>query len=100
MIALGTPLRLRSAQPGDRFQPRGLGGRSQKLVTTLGGMGVPVYWRARVPLLVVEDARIAWLVAPSDRGLRGRVGAPFAVPPDIATPGRVLVVRWDRAAQG
>lgn len=100
-VPAGTALHLRPPQPGDRFQPRGLGGRSQKLVTTFSSMGVPVIARARVPLLEAGDApgRIAWFVAPSDRGLRGRVAQPFAVP-DGLPPARALIgVSWRRKGE-
>ncbi len=91
-----TALRLRSYQPGDRFQPRGMGGRRQKLVTTFGGMDVPQAWRSRVPLLCAGGVP-AWFVAPSGAGLRGRVGEPFALPDDRRQAGPGILVRWRRA---
>jgi len=89
-------LRLRIRQPGVRFRPRGLGGHSQKLSDTLISMRVPVAWRDRVPLLTV-DGEIAWFVAPTPEGVRGRVAEPFAVRAASPQPDRLLiVVRWQR----
>lgn len=87
------PLVLRTRRPGERFQPRGMGGRSQKLSDTLINMKVPAAWRDRVPLLAVGDA-IAWFVAPSADGLRGRVAEPFATPGTARS--RWIGVRWRR----
>lgn len=82
---------LRARRPGDRFRPRGLGGHSQKLSDTLINMRVPARWRDRLPLLVV-GAEIGWFVAPSGRGVRGRVAESFA-PERVEN--RVLIgVRW------
>ena len=96
VVPQGARLRLRARRPGDRFRPRGMGGRSQKLADTLINLRVPAAWRDRVPLLVVDDA-VAWFVAPAVEGLRARVGEPFAVPDD---PGRWagvgVAVRWRR----
>lgn len=86
-------LSLRTRQPGDRFRPRGLGGRSQKLSDTLINMKVPISWRDRVPLLDV-DGEIAWFVAPTAAGLRGRVAEPFALRESESGRGRVVIVRW------
>jgi tRNA(Ile)-lysidine synthase len=89
-------LGLRTRWPGDRFRPRGLGGHSQKLADTLIAMRVPVAWRARVPLLTV-DGEIAWFVAPTSEGVRGRVAESFAVREAGLEPDTVLVlVRWRR----
>jgi tRNA(Ile)-lysidine synthase len=90
-------LRLRTRQPGDRFRPRGLSGHSQKLSDTLINMRVPAAWRDRVPLLTV-DGEIAWFVAPTAEGVRGRVAQPFAVDEAESEPGTALVVgRWMRS---
>jgi tRNA(Ile)-lysidine synthetase-like protein len=87
-------LTLRARRSGDRFRPRGSGGHSQKLSDTLINLRVPAAWRDRVPLLVIGD-EIAWFVAPTAEGLRGRVGDSFAVPDAGLLPGRVIVVvRW------
>lgn len=95
-IPAGAALALRRRVPGDRFAPRGMDGRSQKLKDTLIAMRVPAAWRDRVPLLVVEGA-VAWFVAPSSDGLRGRVSDYVAVP-DVPDASRALVVvRWCRA---
>ncbi|MBN1202360.1 MAG: tRNA lysidine(34) synthetase TilS [Anaerolineae bacterium] len=91
----GAWLNLRTRRPGDRFCPRGLGGHSQKLGDTLINLKVPAPWRDRVPLFTVDDA-IAWFVAPTGGGLRGRVAEPFA-PDPLSTSGSVIVVvRWRR----
>lgn len=96
VVPAGARLRLRARRPGDRFRPRGMGGRSQKLADTLINLRVPAARRDRVPLLVVDDA-IAWFVAPAARGLRARVAEPFAVAGDPAQKAGVgVVVCWRR----
>ncbi|NDJ78262.1 MAG: tRNA lysidine(34) synthetase TilS, partial [Chloroflexi bacterium] len=98
----GAQLHLRTWQPGDRFQPRGMGGHSKKLGDLFNAMGVPVSWRDRVPLLVVGND-IAWFVAlaaPVSAGaqtrVRGRVSTLFS--PEHNAPFRLLLaVRWRRA---
>ena len=87
-------LKLRTRTPGDRFSPHGLGGHSQKIGDTFNSMGVPAAWRDRVPLFTVDD-QIAWFVAPSNDGLRGRVAAPFARS-GTATQPVVAFWRWDK----
>ncbi len=85
---------LRTRQPGDRFLPRGLGGRSQKLADTLINMRVPSAWRDRVPLLAVDD-RVAWFVAPTREGVRGRVAEPFSLSEErVEADNMIIVVRW------
>ncbi len=96
VVPSGAVLSLRTRRAGDRFLPRGLGGHSQKLADTLINMRVPAASRDRVPLLVAGDM-IAWFVAPSGDGVRGRVAEPFAI--RAAGPGplaNVVVVRWRR----
>jgi tRNA(Ile)-lysidine synthase len=96
-VSEGVRLALRTRQPGDQFLPRGLGGRSQKLADTLINMRVPLAWRDRVPLLVADD-RVAWFVAPTRAGLRGRVAEPFGLPEGRVEPGKmIIVVRWRKA---
>ncbi|HAI20958.1 MAG TPA: tRNA lysidine(34) synthetase TilS [Clostridiales bacterium UBA8153] len=53
------PLRVRSRQPGDRFQPLGMSG-SKKLTDYLIDQKVPLAERRRVPV-VVCDAGVVWL---------------------------------------
>ncbi len=65
-------LTLRTRRPGDRFCPLGLNGHSQKLSDTMTNLKIPRPLRDRVPLLLVNDD-IAWFVAPTAQGLRGRV---------------------------
>lgn len=90
-----TQFALRGRQPGDVFRPRGMGGHSQKLKDTLIAMRVPAHWRDSVPLLLA-DGEIAWFVAPTADGLRGRVGERFAVPGVVGAAYRLVVVRWGR----
>jgi tRNA(Ile)-lysidine synthase len=96
-VPAGATLALRTRQAGDRFRPRGLGGHSQKLADTLIAMRVPAPWRERVPLLTVNGV-IAWFVAPTPEGVRGRVAEPFARP-DLPEDSRTAVgvmVCWRR----
>jgi tRNA(Ile)-lysidine synthase len=89
----GAQIALRARRPGDRFQPRGMGGHSQKLSDTLINMRVPAHLRDQIPLLTVDGA-IAWFVAPSGEQIRGRV-AEFIAPK--GAPDRVLIaVRWGK----
>ena len=55
------PLMIRSAQPGDRFEPLGLGGRSQPLNDFFRGRKVARSDRAAVPI-VCDQAGIIWVV--------------------------------------
>ena len=89
----GAWLTLRTRRPGERFRPRGMGGRAQKLSDTFINMKVPAAWRDRVPVLAVGD-EAAWVVAPTATGLRGRVAEPFSAAggPDWGWIG----VRWSR----
>jgi tRNA(Ile)-lysidine synthase len=57
--AVGARLALRTRQPGDRFQPLGLGGHEVKLADFLTNRKVPRAVRARLPLLICEWG-IAW----------------------------------------
>lgn len=99
-VPAGARLALRRRARGDVFCPRGMGGRSKPLNEMLADLGVPGYWRNRVPLLTVEGA-IAWFAAPTDRGLRARVAEPYAVQPGSPAVGTVrVVVAWRRAESG
>lgn len=53
-------LTLRTRRPGDRFAPPGLGGHTQKLKQWLSDHKVPHPTRARLPLLVADDAIAAF----------------------------------------
>ena len=88
-------LTLRARLPGDRFSPRGMGGRSQKVKDMMNAMRVPAVWRARVPLLLV-GADLAWFVAPGSTGLRGRVADKYALRDVQELASRRIVVRWNR----
>ena len=57
---VGSQLRLRTRQPGDRFQPLGMGGRTVKLADFLTNRKVPRAVRERLPLLV-SDEDIVWV---------------------------------------
>ncbi len=58
--ALGRGLRIRSRQPGDRFQPLGMT-HQKKLQDFFTDTRIPESWRDRVPLLVTARG-IAWVV--------------------------------------
>ena len=84
-------LNLRTRRAGDRFSPYGMAGKRQKLSDTFTNLKVPRAMRDRVPLLTVND-EIAWFVAPTIHGLRGRISQQFAVTDDSDS---VLRVRWE-----
>ncbi len=54
------PLIVRAAEPGDRFDPLGLGGRSQALADFFRGRRVPRADRGSVPI-VADRAGIVWV---------------------------------------
>jgi tRNA(Ile)-lysidine synthase len=58
--ALKLPLTIRAGQPGDRFEPLGLAGRSQPLNDFLRGRKVPRNERASVPI-VSDQSGIVWV---------------------------------------
>lgn len=57
---LAGPLGVRSRQPGDRFQPLGMGGHTVKLSDFLINQKIPVSQREQWPLLVCGDD-IVWV---------------------------------------
>lgn len=57
----GQNLRLRTRRPGDRFQPRGLGGHYKSVKDYMIDAKIPRAERDRVPLLVSEHG-ILWVV--------------------------------------
>jgi tRNA(Ile)-lysidine synthase len=59
--ALKLPLTIRQGQPGDRFEPLGLEGRSQPLNDFFRGRRVPRSDRASVPI-VCDQSGIIWVV--------------------------------------
>jgi tRNA(Ile)-lysidine synthetase-like protein len=79
---VGESLALRARRPGDRFQPRGLGGHSKSIKDYMIDARIPRRVRDRVPLLVSERG-ILWVV-----GWR---------PSEVASPGpetrRLLCLR-------
>lgn len=75
----GAHLSLRTRQPGDRFQPLGMGGHSRKLKDWLMDRKIPPAARDRLPLLCVNE-RIAAVIL----GSAWPIAEPFAVTPDAA----------------
>lgn len=67
-------LHLRNRQPGDRFMPLGMAGKSQKLKETLINARIPAALRDELPILTVNH-EIAWIIA----GNASRVAEPFAI---------------------
>jgi tRNA(Ile)-lysidine synthase len=63
--ALAPPLTVRSRQPGDRFNPAGMGGRSKKLQDFFVDRKVPRERRDFLPLVVDSADRIVWIVGES-----------------------------------
>lgn len=57
----GQDLRLRTRRPGDRFEPRGMGGRHKSLKEFMIDAQVPRAERHRIPILVSERG-ILWVV--------------------------------------
>lgn len=94
----GAALALRARRRGDRFVPRGMGGRVQKLADTLSNMKVPARLRDRVALLTVGEA-VAWFAAPTADGLRGRAADPVAFSAGGCGDGVALLVRWRRTGK-
>jgi tRNA(Ile)-lysidine synthase len=77
-------LALRSRQPGDRFQPQGMGGAQPKLSEFMTAQKVPAPWRDRVPLLIAGDDQIVWMCG-------WRVSEAALVTPETR---EVLRLRW------
>lgn len=59
--ATGFPLMMRVRQPGDRFRPMGMGGKSQKLADFFINNRVPQRARAGWPLLCNAADEIIWI---------------------------------------
>jgi tRNA(Ile)-lysidine synthase len=59
---VGSELVLRGPQPGDRFAPAGMGGRTKAIADYLRDEKVPRHRRAIVPLLATRDGVIVWIV--------------------------------------
>ncbi len=81
-------LALRTRRRGDRVQPLGLAGHSQKLSDLLINARVPAAQRDHLPLLTVNDD-IAWVVM----GERQRIGQSYAVEKPSE---RIVVACWRR----
>lgn len=88
VISPETSLVLRTRQPGDRFQPFGLGGQSQKVKNFLINARVPAGVRNRLPLLIAHGA-IAWVIA----GPHSRIAQPYALTNRAQA---ALLLRWER----
>ncbi len=83
LLPAGGELRLRTRRPGDRFQPKGMNGRSRKLKDWMIDRKIPRAIRNRIPLLALEGRLIAicqgegWHLAhmprPEDGGLAARL---------------------------
>jgi tRNA(Ile)-lysidine synthase len=66
---LGPNPTLRTRQPGDRFQPLGMGGRHVDVADFMVNAKIPRCWRGHIPVLVhdrpaghPEEQEIAWLI--------------------------------------
>jgi len=60
-VPVGSELRLRTRQPGDRFAPLGLHGHSQKLHKWLIDHKVPAALRDQIPLIIVNGDIAAFM---------------------------------------
>ncbi len=58
-LPAGCQLRLRTRRAGDRFQPKGMGGRSRKLKDWMIDRKIPRRLRDRIPLLCADGAIVA-----------------------------------------
>lgn len=57
-------LRLRTRRPGDRFKPKGMGGRSRKIKEWMIDRKIPRDIRSRIPMVCADGAVIAICVGP------------------------------------
>jgi tRNA(Ile)-lysidine synthase len=81
----GERFTLRGRLPGDRFSPSGMDGHTQKVADFMSNARIPVDWRDRIPLLIV-DGMIGWVCG-------WRVSEELLVP-DGETP--KWVVEWKK----
>lgn len=63
-LPAGCELRLRTRRPGDRFKPKGMGGRSRKLKDWMIDRKIPRHIRDQIPLLCADDAIVAICLGP------------------------------------
>jgi tRNA(Ile)-lysidine synthase len=87
-----TPLRLRTRQPGDRFQPLGMGGHSLKVSDFMINIKVDSALRDHWPLVVCGE-EIVWLA-----GLR--LDERFKVTPETKTAMRLSFVKDEEDGDG
>ncbi|THH41442.1 tRNA lysidine(34) synthetase TilS [Neolewinella litorea] len=80
------PLHLRPRQPGDRFLPFGMAGRSKKVQDLLTDDKVPAWEKDHVPMLCDQDGAIIAVVG-------YRISHPHAVRGDET---EVLQIRWEK----
>jgi tRNA(Ile)-lysidine synthase len=57
----GLELFLRRRQPGDRFQPLGMGGHTKTVAEFMVGEKIPQHVRDQLPVVVNADDRIVWV---------------------------------------
>lgn len=65
VIPKASEILLRPRQPGDRFQPQGLNGKSQKIKKYFIDKKIPRHLRDKIPLLLVNDL-IATIILPNE----------------------------------
>ncbi len=58
-LPAGVDLRLRTRRPGERFKPKGMGGRSRKIKDWMIDRKIPREIRQRIPLISADDTVIA-----------------------------------------
>ena len=58
-LPAGHEIRLRTRRPGDRFKPKGMGGRSRKIKDWMIDRKIPRELRGRIPLICADGEVIA-----------------------------------------
>ena len=61
----GCELRLRTRRAGDRFKPKGMGGRSRKLKDWMIDRKIPRRLRDQIPLLCADGVIVAICLGPT-----------------------------------
>lgn len=67
VLPAGCELRLRTRRAGDRFKPKGMGGRSRKLKDWMIDRKIPRRLRDQIPLFCADDAIVAICLGPTWR---------------------------------